>query len=151
MNLPTDTFQQALASFAVLSEPVLRESDRRAPRTKLSAQLELTPWEDPASAHSVRIHDLSLGGIGIFHNTRLSLDEQFAIRLAASNEQSSLWLCDVIYWEPLAEDLYAIGAKFNRSISESQLSARRLECNRRFNGVLAKISHAIAWPLRKAS
>lgn len=151
MNLPADIFEHMLASIAVLGEAKPRQDERRAPRTKLSTQLQMTPWEDPEAAHSVRVHDLSMGGIGIFHSTRLRLDEQFVVRLPGGEAGSSLWMCDVIYWEPLAEDMFAIGAKFNRPISEAELSQHKADADRRHNGVLARITKAIHWPMRKAS
>ena len=151
VNLPVETFNQMLASIAVLGEAAPRESERRAPRVKLSTQIEMVPWEEPDAGVNVRVHDLSLGGIGIFHNTRIPLDEQLVVRLPTGNGQSSLWLVDVIYWEPLAEDLFAIGAKFDRAISEAELVSRRAEVSKRANGVLARIGHALSWTMRKAS
>ncbi len=149
MNLPADLFEKIMDSITIVGREELREADRRSPRLKLSTNVALFPWASPADALSVRIKDLSIGGIGILHSQRMSLDDQFVIRLPQSGSDSVLLMYTVVYWEPLAESLYAIGAQFERVVEEAELNDRQIEVSTPNEGILARITNVVFARVRK--
>ncbi len=57
----------------------------------------------------------------------------------------------VVYWEPLAPDLFALGVHFDRLVSEAELADRAAEVSpaaAESPGVLGRL---VAWTWRKAS
>jgi hypothetical protein len=65
----------------------------------------------------VVLRDVSPGGVGFLHCNRLGLDEQFVLLLPSEDGEVAI-LCGVAYWQPLGENLVAIGAKFNRVLRQ---------------------------------
>jgi hypothetical protein len=151
MNLDQTTFNAIARSITIVGQSHARDAERRSPRLQTCTQVPIYPWDNPADPLSVRIRDLSVGGIGIIHNQKLTLDQQFVIRLPCPQDQSLLALCTVLYWEPLALNLYAIGAQFTRMVDESELSARLVDPPAPHQSILAKISHALARSRKIAS
>jgi PilZ domain len=144
MNLPDELFKQITESITIVGETESLPGDRRAPRLKLQTHVPVFPWSSPVDAMSVRIRDLSVGGIGILHSQRMALDSQFVVRMPTAADQHALLVYTVVYWEPLAENLIAIGAEFERVISESQLTMRQQEVTQESSGIIARFTHAIA-------
>jgi hypothetical protein len=112
--------------------------ERREPRVSLSGRVVVVPCpEGLESAHasplSVPMRDLSRGGVRFLLPRRLPLDTQFILLLSretgtqahppaqkpgTSAPPPALALeCTVIYWQPLARDLFAIGGQFVRVLS----------------------------------
>ena len=162
MNLPDDLFERITDSITsvVDGEDDGHPGDRRAPRLKSQAHTTVFPWTHPDDEMlSVRIRDLSQGGIGILHTRRISLDEQFVVALPSGNDgQSTLVLCTVAYWEPLGEDVVAIGARFERIVEETEIVALRREVvaetpigARENAGIMSRITQAVARVRRLAS
>ena len=111
---------------------------RRGPRISLRSRLTIVPCpEGLEGAHgpplSVPVRDLSRGGIRFLLPRRLPLDTQFMLLLPRTANALSLSAepsaaadvrpagadviaveCSVIYWQPLARDLFAIGGQFTR-------------------------------------
>jgi hypothetical protein len=144
MDLSPELFQEITESITVVAEDEPRPVDRRAPRLQLNTHLALVPWEHPSEALSVRVQNLSAGGMGILYSQRLSLDERFVARLPCRQSQTALLLCTVIYWEPLAENLYAIGVRFDRLIEEAELARHQADLSQEPAGILARLGHAFA-------
>jgi len=145
MNLPDDLYRQITEAITVVGEDNAADpGDRRSPRVKLCTQVSLYPWTSPADSFSVRIRDLSTGGIGILHTQRLPLDSQFVVRLPRAGSNGPLLLLyTVVFWEPLAENLVTIGARFERVIAESELTAQQRAMSTPTSmGVLARLSNA---------
>lgn len=151
MNLTDEQFLEMISGITVVGEDErLGPADRRSPRFKLSTQVPVFPWEAPADALSVRVRDISPGGIGILHSRRMALDAQFALRLLRGESDSTLLLYTVLYWEPLAENFFAIGAQLERVIDEAELNARQEEVSQATTGIFGRLTHAVARMSREA-
>ena len=154
MNLPIELYQEITDSINVVSQDQPREADRRAPRVRLSSHLSVAMWSDPTSPISVRIRDLSVGGIGLFHSERIGLDEQIVIRFPLKNDATVSVVGTVVYWEPLAEGLYGIGVQFDRVVDESEIdrqSEQTVRSHVHQIGVVARFTQAFARTWRIAS
>ena len=154
MNLSSELFDEITDSIAVVSRDEPREADRRSPRVRLSSHLSMAMWSDPAAPMSVRIRDLSTGGIGLFNSERIGLDEQVLIRFPLKDDQTVAVLGTVVYWEPLAESLYGIGVHFDRIVEESEIERQSDQSSREQVhqiGVVARITQAFARTWRIAS
>ena len=119
MDLSAEQFSDVIHAHA--ADLARSASDkRRRPRTGLQMQATLLPLcETPDHGPlTVQVRDLSSSGIGFLHSQKLSLDEQFALVLPREGDAPSLVLCEVAFWQPLARDLYAIGARFVRVLRD---------------------------------
>jgi PilZ domain len=142
MQLSPEIFAEIAESITIVGQDQPRQDDRRTPRFKLNTQVVMTSWADPKRTFGVRVDDLSIGGLGILHNQRVSLDEQIVVHLPRRDNESLPVLCSVIYWEPIAENLFSIGAKFERVLDDAELSARAAEMADENAGILTRISNA---------
>jgi hypothetical protein len=93
-----------------------RHEQRRAARTRTTVRAALMPFSDRFALETIvaPIRDISRGGFGFLHERPISLGEQFALVLPEASGRPLVILCTVAYWQPLAEDLFAIGARFCR-------------------------------------
>lgn len=66
------------------------------------------------------IRDISRGGFGFLHERQIPLGEQFALVLPEKSGPPLVILCTVAHWQPLAGDLFAIGARFCRVLRAGQ-------------------------------
>ncbi len=154
MNLPAELFEEIADSINIISRDEPREADRRSPRLRLSSHLSVAMWSEPLSPINLRIRDLSSGGMGIFHTSRIGLDEQVVVRFPRANNQTVLVLATVVYWEPLAESLFGIGVQFDRLVEERELKQQSEQNTRRqFHdiGVVARLTQSLARTWRIAS
>ena len=96
---------------------------RREPRLGVQARVTLIPLTAgdslAAGPVTVPLRDLSAGGIGFLHTGRINLDEQFVVLLphGASGDSVAV-LCQVANYQPLADRLYAVGARFVRVLRQ---------------------------------
>lgn len=94
---------------------------RREPRVGLRGRVTLIPLTDSdglsGSPLAVPVRDLSAGGIGFLHTQRVGLDTQFVALLPQGGDSLAV-LCQVAYYQPLAERLFAVGAKFVRVLRQ---------------------------------
>jgi hypothetical protein len=154
MDLTPELYQEITETINVVSQDAPRVADRRAPRLRLSSHLSVVLWSDPSAPLSVRIRDLSRGGLGLFHSERIGLDEQIVIRFPLKDDRTVAVLGTVVYWEPLAENLYGIGVQFDRVVDESEITEQS-ELNTREQihqiGVVARLTQAFARTWRIAS
>jgi hypothetical protein len=150
MKLSAETFQKITDSVAVVSRDEARPSDRRSPRVRLSTQLSVHRWDRPTEAISSQVRDLSAGGVGLLHNERVALDERLVVRFPMPAGQSVIIVGTVLYWEPLAEELFAIGVQFDRTLSEEEWTAHTQAPAAPATGVIGRVTQAVQkW--RKAS
>jgi hypothetical protein len=93
-----------------------QHEQRRTPRTRASLQAALMPFSDRLALETIvaPIRDISRGGFGFLHERQVPLGEQFALVLPEQAGPPLVILCTVAHWQPLAEDLFAIGARFCR-------------------------------------
>ena len=154
MNLSTELFQEITESITIIGKDQPRAQERRTPRVRLSSQLSVALWSDPLSSFSLRVRDLSIGGLGIFHNQRIGLDEKVVVKFPRHDQQTALVLSSVVYWEPLAEGLFGVGIQFDRLIVEAELAEQAdLNMRKQFNdiGMMARLTQAFARTWRIAS
>ena len=102
----------------------LAESRRREARVGVAARVTLIPVTDSLAPtpFEVPLRDLSAGGIGFLHTHRIGLDEQFVVLLP----DGLAVLCRVAYYQPLAERLFAVGAKFVRVLRQTTAAGETL-------------------------
>ena len=154
MNLTAELFKEITDSVTIVGRDEPRAADRRSPRVRVNSHLAVAMWSDPTFPLSVRVRDLSDGGIGLFHNQRIALDEQIVIRFPRPNDQTLLVLGTVVYWEPLSENLFGIGVQFERLVEESEISQQSDQTVRKqMNqiGMMARLAQAVARTWRIAS
>ncbi len=156
MDLTPELFDQVLTATAatVPAADAAGPAERRSPRVKVAAPLAVCGWDDPMSVLSLKVRDLSAGGVGLLHRERMSLDEQVVVRLPTAGGESLAVLGRVVYWEPLKPDLYAIGVHFDRVVPEAELAARAAEVDgptAEAAGVVGRITQAFSWTWRRAS
>lgn len=121
-ELNADVFRRIVESpNAAATEPSGREQ-RRTPRTRLAMRAGLLPFSDRLALGTIDapIRDLSRGGFGFLHDRQVPLGEQFALVLPEASGRPIVILCTVAYWQPLAENLYKIGARFCRVLREGE-------------------------------
>ena len=127
MNLSAELFDEVVTSLnaatatAQAAAPGYEDAGgvgqrRQAPRVGVRARVTLIPLTDrlASSAMSVPVRDLSPAGIGFLHAEKIDLDESFVVLLPQSAGGQIAMLCEVAYWQPLAPNLFAIGARFTR-------------------------------------
>lgn len=117
MELSAETFAR-ITGFALAGAP--QSSDqRRRPRAGLDARATVIPLSGthPATL-SVDVRDLSAAGVGFLHSRKMDLDEQFALLLPRPDDSPAILLCHVSWWQPLARDVFAIGARFTRVLRD---------------------------------
>ena len=124
MNLNAEIFEQIVTSLGageVTTLPSITldgpRDQRRATRVTAGPEtvVRLIPLTDAVAPGPIDIslRDVSPGGAGFVHPTSLPLDEQFVLVLPTQEGPIAI-LCAVAYWQPVADNLFAIGAKFNR-------------------------------------
>lgn len=151
MKLTHEQFRDIISGITIVGEDVrLGPTDRRAPRYKTCTHVPVFPWDCPADALSVRVRDISPGGIGILHSRRMALDSQFVVRLPRGENSSNYLLYTVVYWEPLAINLYAIGAQLDRLVEEEELNTRQQEVSQPPIGIFGRLTNAMARMRRTA-
>jgi hypothetical protein len=84
----------------------------REPRLDVDARVTLIPLSGSLAAapFDVTLRDVSAGGIGFLHGTPLGLDEQFVVLLPGTVAV----LCQVAYYQPVADGACSVGASFLR-------------------------------------
>ncbi|HET6251312.1 MAG TPA: hypothetical protein VFE47_26750 [Tepidisphaeraceae bacterium] len=120
MDLSAEQFIQIVT--APPAQPTADETpdQRRTPRTGLRTRAAIIPLGENAhpAAITIEVRDLSASGIGFLHEQKMALDEQFALVLPRTNDTPSVVLCSVAFWQPLARDLFAVGARFRRVLRD---------------------------------
>ena len=97
---------------------------RREPRLGVRAQVTLIPLTERQSGGPVEVpvRDLSAGGIGFLHTGPITLDDQFVVLLPAGRESAAV-LCEVAYYQPLADRVQTVGARFVRVLRQPAVDA----------------------------
>src|SRR5688572_24408212 len=131
MNLSTELFEQIATSLSAGEATTLPDvasgigapesEQRRGPRLPADAgmRVRLIPLTDSLAAGpvDVALRDVSPGGAGFTFNRRVNLDEQFVLLLPSEQGEIAV-LCAVAYWQPVAQNRFAIGAKFTRVLRQ---------------------------------
>jgi hypothetical protein len=150
MKLSSDLLAEITESVTIVGRDEPREADRRSPRVRLSSHLVGFNWADASKPFGIRVHNLSEGGVGILNNERIALDEKLVIRFPRAKNQHLLVLGTVVFWEPLAENLYAIGVQFDRVIEQAELESQSVPQSEQGN-VFSRLTQVFARNRRVAS
>jgi len=120
MELTAEAFRQIVETFrpGLSSNPP--QEQRRGPRARVDAQAMLLPFSDRFAPDTlnVAIRDVSAGGFGFLHHRPLPLGTQFGLLLPESSGRPLVILCTITYWQPVAQDLFAVGASFVRVLRQ---------------------------------
>ncbi|HWE92993.1 MAG TPA: PilZ domain-containing protein [Tepidisphaeraceae bacterium] len=129
MDLSAEQFAQIVTSLGIEPQEGVGSDERRRPRAEFDARASLIPLSDQTNpgAVSVKVRDLSPSGIGFLHDRQMVLDEQFALLLPRDGDTPAVVLCTVAFWQPLARDLFAIGARFTRILRDGGIPALPIE------------------------
>lgn len=153
MDLSPELFDQiVVATSGTLADA--KASDRRSPRARTATPLAVCPWADPMAVLSLKVRDLSAGGVGLLHRERMALDEKVVIRLPTPAGESITVLGKVVYWEPLAPELFAIGVQFDRVVTEAELTRQAAAAEATVEdaeSVMGRLSQALPWNWRRPS
>ena len=88
---------------------------RREPRVGVRAKAYILPSLSAVTPIPVRVRDVSVGGMGLLLPRELSADRLFLLLLPKGGGHPPLRLaCTVAHCSAIAEDLYAVGARFAR-------------------------------------
>lgn len=115
-DLDVTQFSDLLASLQN-TRPSNHDDDQRSqPRAELLARATIIPLRECAHPGdlAILIRNLSPAGLGFLYEHKMSLGEEFALLLPCAGDTPSVVLCAVASWQPLARDLFAIGAQFTR-------------------------------------
>ena len=122
MELTADMFKEIVGSLAADgSGSGVSDEQRRGPRKPAPVQATLLPFSDAFAFRAIGapVRDVSRGGFGFLHDRPVPLGESFALVLPETSMPPLVILCTVAYWQPLAPDLYAIGARFTQVLRQS--------------------------------
>ena len=97
---------------------------RREPRLDVRAEVTLIPLTERQAGGpvDVPVRDLSAGGIGFLHTGPITLDDQFVVLLPTGRESAAV-LCEVAYYQPLADRVQTVGARFVRVLRQPAVDA----------------------------
>ncbi len=88
----------------------LRQSQRVGVR--FPAQIMIIENGKVARQDQIHVRDISAMGIGIIHNLKMAVKQQFIIEMPLEEGGSRRILCEVKNCRRLADDLFGIGASF---------------------------------------
>jgi hypothetical protein len=72
---------------------------------------------------SVKVNDLSARGLGLEANEPFHVNEQIAVRFVR-RDGSPVWVqCTVARWQPIGENLFAVGAKYVKLLTAEKPDA----------------------------
>ena len=126
MNLSNELFEQITASLTRSNEGNAivapgSTDQRKGPRLNTGAgqRATLIPLTDSIAMKpvGVTLRDVSPGGAGFLVAGRVALNDEFVLMLP-STEGNVAILCGVAYWQPIAEGIFAVGAKFARVLRQ---------------------------------
>ena len=120
MELTAESFRQIVETFNPTGGQQGPQEQRRGPRVRVDAQATLLPFTERFGLDPlpVSVRDVSAGGVGFLHNRPLPLGEHFGLLLPETTGRPIVILCTITYYQPLAQDLFAIGASFARVLRQ---------------------------------
>ena len=115
MQLSAELYSQIIKDLTSDGLGEFGRQQRREPRVGVRAKAYILPSLSAATPIPVRVRDVSVGGMGLLLPRELSPDRLFLLLLPKVGAQPPLRLaCTVAHCQAIAEDLYAIGARFAR-------------------------------------
>jgi hypothetical protein len=129
MMLSAQMFRQIVDA---LKSDAARDKDKRtAPRVGLRAQVTIVSVSGERRRSRsgvfnpirVRCRNLSASGIGLLHSSEIRSGAEFVVRLDASRLETPVHIsCVVVHCNKLSSDLFSIGARIIRVLSEDEVN-----------------------------
>jgi hypothetical protein len=115
MQLSAELYSQIVKDLVSDGLGEFGRQQRREPRVGVRAKAYILPSLSAATPVPVRIRDVSVGGVGLLIPRELSPDRLFLLLLPKAGGHPPLRLaCTVAHCQAIAEDLFALGARFAR-------------------------------------
>ena len=115
MQLSAELYSQIIKDLVSDGLGEFGRQQRREPRVGVRAKAHILPSLSAATPVPVRIRDVSVGGVGLLIPRELGPDRLFLLLLPKAGGHPPLRLaCTVAHCQAIAEDLYALGARFAR-------------------------------------
>ena len=128
MNLEAEQFAELVLALNMPNVDPNATGRRRAIRAKVSAELLIEPMADEPAAPAlppltVRVLDLSCGGIAVASPRPLESDSSFLIRLRYKSVNTIHIIARVAHCKPARDGEFQIGAAFTGVIAPDEESA----------------------------
>ena len=115
MQLSAELYSQIIKDLTGDGLGEFGRQQRREPRVGVRALAYILPTLSSTTPVPVRVRDLSMGGMGLLLPQDLGPDRIFLLLLPKSGGHPPVRLaCTVAHCHAIADDLYAVGARFAR-------------------------------------
>jgi hypothetical protein len=115
MQLSAELYSQIVKDLVSDGLGEFGRQQRREPRVGMRARAYILPTVSAAVPVAVRVRDVSVGGMGLLLPQELGPDRLFLLLLPKGGGRPPVRLaCAVAHCQAIAEDLYAVGARFAR-------------------------------------
>ena len=115
MQLSAELYSQIIKDLTSDGLGEFGRQQRREPRVGVRARAHILPSLSATTPVLVRVRDLSTGGMGLLMPRDPGPDRIFLLLLPKGGGQPPVRLaCAVAHCQAIAEDLYAVGARFAR-------------------------------------
>lgn len=115
MQLSAELYSQIIKDLTSDGLGEFGRQQRREPRVGMRAKAFILPSMSSRTLVPVRVRDVSVGGMGLLVGCELTADRLFLLLLPKAGGQPPMRLaCTVAHCQAIAEDLYAVGARFAR-------------------------------------
>jgi len=115
MQLSAELYSQIIKDLVSDGLGEFGRQQRREPRVGVRAKAYILPSLSAAAPIPVRVRDVSVGGMGLLLPRDIGPDRLFLLLLPKAGGHPPLRLaCTVAHCSAIAEDLFAVGARFAR-------------------------------------
>jgi hypothetical protein len=115
MQLSAELYSQIVKDLVSDGLGEFGRQQRREPRVGVRARAYILPSVAATVPIPVRVRDVSVGGMGLLLPRELGPDRLFLLLLPKAGGHPPVRLaCTVAHCQAIAEDLYAVGARFAR-------------------------------------
>ena len=115
MQLSAELYSQIIKDLVSDGLGEFGRQQRREPRVGVRAKAYILPSLSAATPIPVRVRDVSVGGMGLLLPREIGPDRLFLLLLPKAGGHPPLRLaCTVAHCSAIADDLFAVGARFAR-------------------------------------
>jgi hypothetical protein len=115
MQLSAELYSQIIKDLTSDGLGEFGRQQRREPRVGVRARAFILPTLSAMAPVPVRVRDVSVSGMGLLAPRELAADRLFLLLLPRAGGHPPLRLaCTVAHCQSIAEDLFAVGARFAR-------------------------------------
>lgn len=120
MNLEVETLTGIVAAMRLRGGTRTWEDRRAMGRIPMQKVMAIIPYRTGMTGEAVNvwIRDISAGGMGLIHSHRMEPNEEFVIRLPRVDGSEMPLVCAVAHCTALGPELFTIGARFVRTLTE---------------------------------